>query len=347
MDSPPAYSACDRPPMVTTPGPVGLIPPDAGGDPLGFLGGLIAQYGDVVRYETKFGPVILFVHPEHVRTILHRENYRRATLVKMILGDGLLASDGPRWRSQRRIVQKDFLPAAITPFVEMMTRQTRATVADWQQAARTGETVDITSAMSRLTLRIVVDALFSTDLDESTLCALCEAVTQVITDLGEISWTVFGDPFHFAPNTTTAFSKGKEVIDSACYDLIARRKAQQPSQRPRDLLTLLIEADTETGPMTDLQLRDELVTMLVGGHETTALALAGTWKLLAEHPAIAANMHSEIDSVLAGREPDLADMRRLPYVTAVFQETMRLYPPVWFSARVAIEDDVVHGHAIP
>ncbi len=132
-----------------------------------------------------------------------------------------------------------------------------------------------------------------------------------------------------------------------CYDLIARRRTLHASQRPRDLLTLLIEAETETGPMTDLQLRDELVTLLVGGHETTALALAWAWKLLAEHPTVANEMHREIDAVLAGRAPCLADLPKLAYVQAVFQEAMRLYPPVWYMARVANEKDVLHGHQIP
>jgi cytochrome P450 len=334
-------------PVVATPGPVGLISSEAGGDPLGFLGGLIEKYGDVVRYETKFGPCFLFVHPEHVQTILHRENYRRASLVKMMLGDGLLAIDGPRWRSQRRLMQKDFLPAAITPFVETMARRTRATAQDWKSSARDGEVADITAAMTRLTLRIVIEALFSEDLEPPAMGALCEAVTQTITDLGRISWTIFGVPVQFSPDSTAAFSAGKEVIDRMCYGMITRRRSQEPSQRPRDLLTLLIQADTEAGPMNDRELRDELVTMLVGGHETTALALTWAWKLLAEHPAIAAEMRREIDQVLAGRDPQLADLQNLPYVQAVFQEAMRLYPPVWYMARVANEDDVVHGHAIP
>ena len=337
----------DAPCVVRTPGPLGLISPSAGGDPLGFLGGLIERYGDVVRYETKFGPCFLFVHPDHVHTILHSENYRRASLVKMMLGDGLLASDGPRWRSQRRLMQKDFLPTAVAPLVDVMTRQTRSAVQDWHAASRGREVVDITAAMTRLTLRIIVESLFSEDLDPATLDSLCGAVTQTITDLGKLSWTIFGVPVQFSPGSTAAFSAGKEVIDGTCYDLIARRRALNASQRPRDLLTLLLEADTDTGPMTDRQLRDELVTMLVGGHETTALALAWTWKLLADHPAVSGEMHREIDSVLAGREPALADLQKLPYVQAVFQEAMRLYPPVWYMARVASEADVLHGHPIP
>jgi cytochrome P450 len=330
-----------------TPGPAGIVSLEQNGDPLKFLAGLIERYGDVTRYQTKFGPCFLFIHPEHVQTILHRENYRRASLVQMMLGDGLLASDGRRWRSQRRLMQKDFLPPSVAPFVTLMAHETRRIADHWRLAQREHKHVDITRAMTRLTLRIVVQALFSEGLDESILSALCEAVTQTITDMGRISWTIFGVPVEFAPGRNAAFSAGKEVIDSTCYGLIARRRSRKPSERPRDLLTLLIEADTETGPMDDRQLRDELVTMLVGGHETTALALAWAWKVLADNPAVAANMHREIDHVLAGRDPDVKDLPHLPYTAGVFQETMRLYPPVWYMARVANEDDVVHGHAIP
>jgi cytochrome P450 len=344
-DSSSAAPEGDRP--MVTPGPAGIVSTDVSVDPLGFLGELIQQYGDVVRYETKFGPCFVFVNPEHVQTILHRENYRRASLVKLMLGDGLLASDGQRWKAHRRLMQKDFLTPAIARFVETMVRQTRPTVAEWQAAAINGEAVDITSAMTRLTLRIIVKSLFSEDLDDSMLRALCDAVTQTITDLGNISWSIFGMPVKFTAGGTAAFSAGKQVIDRTCYSMIARRKQLSDAERPRDLLTLLIEAGKENGPLTDVELRDELVTMLVGGHETTALALAWTWKLLAQHPAIAADMCREIDSVLAGREPQLADLQKLHYVRAVFEEAMRLYPPVWYMGRVANEADVVHGHPIP
>lgn len=330
-----------------TPGPSELVSFDEHVDPLAFLGQLVEQYGDVVRYQTRFGPCYLFVHPEHVQTILHRENYRRASLVKMMLGDGLLASDGPRWRSQRKLMQRDFLPASMSPYVDVMTRETARSANLWQTAADEGAAVDVTEEMTRLTLRIVVDALFSDDLSDAQSAQLCAAVTQTITDLGKISWTIFGVPVHFTPHSNANFASGKSVIDTVCYDMIARRRAQAPADRPDDLLTMLVEADTDSGPMTDRQLRDEIVTMLVGGHETTALALAWVWKAIAEHPDIEAKLHREVDEILQGRDPNLADLANLPWTKAVFQEGMRLYPPVWYMARVANEADVIHGHAIP
>jgi cytochrome P450 len=330
-----------------TPGPAGIVEFDGHVDPLRFIGRLLDQYGDVVRYQTPFGPCFLFAHPEHVRTILQRENYRRASLIKMMLGDGLLASDGPRWRSQRRLLQRDFAPKSISPFVALMVRHTSATASAWQEAAAAGKSVDVTTEMTRLTLRIIVAALFSQELSEARASDLCAAVTRSINELSKISWTIFGVQARFAPESYAQFVASKGTIDSVSYDMIARRRALSPANRPHDLLTTLVEADTDEGPMSDLQIRDEIVTMLVGGHETTALALAWTWKAIAENPDVEMALHREVDAALQGRTPELAEHGGLPYTKAVFQEALRLYPPVWYMARVANEDDSIDGHAIP
>ncbi len=330
-----------------TPGPADLILLDTPLDPLLFLGQLVDNYGDVVRYQTRFGPCLLFVHPKHVQTILQRENYRRASLVKMVLGDGLLASDGPRWRSQRRLMQRDFLPRNIAPFVSIMVRETAVNAHAWQAAAAAGTAADIATDMTRLTLQIVVKALFSDDFSHDQSMTLCAAVTQTINDLGMISWTIFGVPVTITPASNTRFLAAKNVIDAVCYDMITRRRSLAPKDRPRDLLTMLVEADSDGGPMNDQQLRDEIVTMLVGGHETTALALAWAWKAIAENPEVEARLHEELHGVLAGQPPTLADLPNLRWTQAIFQEASRLYPPVWYMARVATEEDVIDGHTVP
>jgi cytochrome P450 len=344
--SPPDPAPCEPGNYVTS-GPADLIAFDTHSDPLAFLGGLLDQYGDVVRYQTRFGPCFFFVHPEHVQAVLHREVYRRASLVKMVLGDGLLASDGPRWRSQRRLMQRDFLPRNVAPFVSVMARETALKADAWRAAAAANKALDVATEMTRLTLRIVVDALFSVDLADEQVLKLCAAVTQIINDVGRISWTIFGASVQFTPDSNAGFIAAKNVIDALCYDMIARRRSLSPPDRPRDLLTMLIEADTEDGPLDDRQLRDEIVTMLVGGHETTALALAWAWKAIAENPEIEAKIHQEVDAVLAGRSPDLADLSNLPWTRATFHEALRLYPPVWVTARVASKEDVIAGHTVP
>lgn len=330
-----------------TPGPPELISSDANLDPLAFLGGLIDHHGHAVRYQTRFGPCLFFAHPDHVQHILQHDLYRRASLVKMALGDGLLASDGPHWKSQRRLMQRDFLPRNISPFVTTMGTETATLAAAWRNAARAGTTVDVTTDMTRLTLHIVVRTLFSNDLSPQSAASLCNAVTQVINELGKISWTIFGVPVSITPAGNANFSAARKLIDDLCHEMIARRRALAPGDRPPDLLTLLIGAETAHGQMSDLQLRDEMVTMLVGGHETTALALAWAWKALAEHPEVEARLIDELHTVLGGRPPGLEDVPRLRWTRAIFDETCRLFPPVWYMARVATADDVIDGHAVP
>lgn len=228
-----------------------------------------------------------------------------------------------------------------------MVRETARNANAWRAAAAAGKAVDVATEMTRLTLRIVVKALFSDEFSDEQSIKLCAAVSQIINDLGMISWTIFGVPAKFTPESNAGFIAAKNVIDAVCYDMIARRRSLAPPDRPRDLLTMLIEADTDDGPMGDRQLRDEIVTMLVGGHETTALALAWAWKAIAEDPGIEARLHEELHAVLAGRSPDLADLPNLRWTQAIFQEAIRLYPPVWYMARVASEEDVIDGHTIP
>jgi cytochrome P450 len=331
----------------STPGPAEPVSFDADTDPLTFLSNLIRDYGDTVRYTTKFGPCFLFVHPAAVETVLHRENYSRASLAKIMLGEGLLTSEGHRWKSQRRLMQNDFARPRIASFAGLINRRTKQTEDDWRSAANAADEVDITAAMTRLTLKVIGEALFSDDLQDELASQLCDAISRSLDVLGRISWTVFGIPVSFTPNSTAVFTAARQVLDSTCFEMIARRRALQPADRPRDLLTLMIEDENAEDPTANQRLRDQIVTMIVSGHETTALALSWTWKLLAENPHVEVQLHQEIDAALNGRTPELADVPKLAYASAVFQESMRLYPPVWNIARVASESDMVQGHQVP
>jgi cytochrome P450 len=327
----------------TIPGPSHIVSFDEGVDPIDFLGSLLREYGDVVQYRTSFGPSFIFAHPKHVQMVLQRENLRRASLVKMVLADGLLASDGPFWRSQRQLMQKDFQPARVAVFADIITQEIVRTEAEWSAAARTGEEVDVMSAMTRLTLRIIVKSLFSDDLMDDHAAALCGSVTQTITELGKISWTIFGAPFHFSPAANSEFAAAKKIMDDTCYEMIARRRMKSSDNRPGDLLDLLIS----TPSLTDVQVRDEIVTMLVGGHETTALALSWGWKSLSEDPQVAKRLHDEVDEVLGDESVHTSHLPKLPWTRACFHEAMRLYPPVWYMGRVGIETDEIDGYVIP
>ena len=329
-----------------TPGPAHPISSEAGADPLTFLGGL-RSYGDVVRYQTRFGPCLFFARPEHVQTILHSENYHRASLVKMMLGDGLLASEGALWKSHRHLMQGQFLPRKVAPFAAIMTRETAHTARAWDAAAGTGEFLEVGADMTALTLRVVVEALFTVELGADRAAALCAAVTGTITELGKISWMLFGTPVQFTPARNADFVSARRVIDAFCHEMMAARRALPPEQWPADLLTLLLRAELDTGALSDEQVRDELVTLMVGGHETTALTLNWTWKLIAENPGVEAKLHEEVDAAMSDGRLECTDLSRLPWARAIIDETMRLYPPVWVMAKVAREDDVIDGHAIP
>jgi cytochrome P450 len=332
---------------VETPGPEGLISFDPLLQPLQIIEQLLGQYGDVVRYQSRFGPCFLFVHPEHVHTVLHCNNIQRGSLVKWLLGDGLLASDGSFWKSQRQLMQRLFLPQRIAPFASIMAAETTRTQAQWQAAARSGRPVDIATDMTRLTLRVAVRALFSAELTAQQECSLCEAITRAVTELGRISWTIFGVPTLLTTGSNADLNGARRLIDSFCFDLIAKRRSITPEHRPPDLLTLLLEASNESGVLKDPQVRDEMVTMLVGGHETTAVALSWTWKVLGEQPDIETRLHDEVDRTLNGQETDVAAFSHCHWARAVFQEAMRLYPPVWFMARTAVADEVIRGHLVP
>ena len=328
------------------PGPPGLIEFDTSG-PLQVLRRLLDEYGDVVRYQSSFGPCFLLAHPTHVQAVLRSENYRRSSLIKLILGDGLLASDGAYWRSQRHLMQGDFLPRRVAPLVPLMARQVERTSREWQDASLLGKDVDVAGAMTRLTLQIVMAALFSSELTDQESVRLCSAVTQALDDLGRISWTIFGAPTRFTPERNAEFLTARAVIDEVCHEMIARRRRLPADQRPHDLLTLLIESCEDDQTLGDRRLRDEMVTMLIGGHETTALALSWAWKALEEHPEIEARLHEEVDRVRVEDAGNGASLSALVWTRAIFQEALRLYPPVWYMARVAIDDDVIDGYPIP
>jgi cytochrome P450 len=330
-----------------TPGPDGLISFDPSLQPLQVVEQLVNQYGDVVRYRTRFGPCFLFVHPEHVHAVFHRRSIQRSSLVKLILGEGLLASDGAFWKSQRHAMQRHFLPQRISPFESAMVAQIERTETQWEAAASSGMPIDVAGEMTRLTLRVVVQTLFSHALEPQQETALCEAVTRAVTELGRISWTVFGVPTVLTPAGNADLGSARRMIDSFCYDLIAKRRAVALENRPTDLLTLLLEVGGEVEALTDEQLRDEMVTMLVGGHETSALALSWAWKLIGEQPDVEVRLHREVDQTPDPNATDGSAVSQFHWTRAVFQEALRLYPPVWSIARTAVADEVIDGHLVP
>ena len=319
-------------------------------DPLGFLADCHRTYGDTV--EIRFFPwrTFFFVHPRDVRYVLqenHRNYWKGVVFAKLkrIGGQGLVFSDGDLWRRQRQLAQPAFHRDRIAAMAGMMVDATAAMLDRWQPVAAAGGSFDVASEMSRLTLEIVATALFGASLGEDAE-AFREAVTGGLAYANHIV-NHFLTPPLFVP--TRVNRRGRRAIaslDRIVWRIIAERR--RDGRDRGDLLSMLIharDADTHES-MTDQQLRDETVTFLVAGHETTAVALSWAWHLLATHPDAERRVHAEVDAVLGGRAPTLADLPDLRYGRMVIEESMRLFPPVWATSRQAYRDDVVGGQTV-
>jgi cytochrome P450 len=317
--------------------------------PLAAIAKISRDYGAVVRYPV--GPLVVYLanHPDYARHILqdNNRNYSKNTfqynLLKSVTGEGLLTSDGDTWLRQRRLSQPAFHRERIAALTGLMTATTGEMLERWQVHASHGRPVDMAAEMMRVALAIVGRALFSIDLTSEA----GELVEAVLVVLDHIVWRArtFGMVPGVLPTARNRrFRAALQTLDHAVYALIKERRCGAGQEG--DLLSMLIAAqDPETGTgMSDRQLRDEVMTLLVAGHETVASALAWTWYLLSQNPQAEAKLQAEADALGQGAPPD---PNRLPYTRMAFEEALRLYPPAWIITRRALGDDELGGYAIP
>jgi cytochrome P450 len=319
-------------------------------DGLGFFTRVAREHGGVVRIRLVH-PTALVTHPDGVKRVLQDNhfNYRKSFVygrIRPLLGDGLLTSDGSFWLRQRRLAAPAFHRERIAGLADLFARRTGEMLDGWHAAVRRGEAVDLHREMTRLTLANVGEALFSVDLDGAAADvgrAMTEALAITNRRLGRVLFVPQGIPTPL----NLRFARAKRVLDRVVLDTIAdRRRAGVDGD---DLLGMLLAArDPDTGAtMSDEQLRDEVMTMVLAGHETSAAALVWVLDLLSRHPHDAARVRDEVDAVLGGRAPTAADAPRLVHTTAVIREALRLYPPIWNLAREAVEDDEIMGFHVP
>ncbi|HWS98715.1 MAG TPA: cytochrome P450 [Pyrinomonadaceae bacterium] len=317
-------------------------------DSLGYLRRAAAEHGDVVYL--RFGPqeVFFLAHPDHVKDVLvtrHQSFIKGRALQrsKRLLGEGLLTSEHEFHRRQRRLAQPAFHRARINSYATVMTDYAARASSRW----RDGEQLDISHEMMRLTLAIVARTLFDADV-ESEADEIGEALTSVM-ELFNFLLLPFSELLEKLPLPhARRFQRAKKRLDATIYRIIEERR--QSNEDRGDLLSMLLAARDEEGDggqMTDLQVRDEVMTIFLAGHETTANAMTWTWYLLSEHPEVEARLHEELDAVLAGREPTVEDVPRLRYTEMVLAESMRLYPPAWAIGRLALQDFDIAGYTIP
>ncbi|HEX8843988.1 MAG TPA: cytochrome P450 [Pyrinomonadaceae bacterium] len=317
-------------------------------EPASYLQKLSRKYGDIVYF--RFGPQDVFFlnHPDYIKDVLvtHHQSFMKGRALqraKRLLGEGLLTSEGDFHRRQRRLAQPAFHRGRIASYGAVMTAYAARASSRW----RDGETLDISQEMMRLTLAIVGKTLFDADV-EAEADEIGAALTAVM-ELFDYLLMPFSELLEKLPLPhVRRFQRAKDRLDETIYRIIEERRAGLEDRG--DLLSMLLAARDEEGDggqMSDLQVRDEVMTLFLAGHETTANALTWTWYLLSQHPEVETKLHEELAAVLEGREPTVEDVPRLRYTEMVLSESMRLYPPAWAIGRLALKDYEVGGYVIP
>ena len=320
-------------------------------DPLKFFTDTHREFGDIARFS--FGPqqVYLVSHPDWIEDVLvtSAKKFQKGVALqraKRLLGEGLLTSEGQAHLRQRRTIQPLFHRQQVQRFADAMVKHALR----WRESIQPNATIDVTSEMAALTLSIVGETLFSSNVQGDT-DDVREALAAAVQSFG----------FVFLPGVEyleklplpmfVRVRKSRERLDKVIHRVIADRRAGGSEDPPlQDLVSMLLAARDPENPsepgMSDEQIRDEAMTIFLAGHETTANAMAWTWHLLGNSPAVEAKLHEELARVLDGRTPAVADVPRLEYTRAVVAESMRLFPPAWTMGRRVVERHTIDGHTI-
>lgn len=329
--------------------------PDFRRDVLGLLSSAARDFGDIVRF--RLGPQVLHLlnHPDHIAHVLQSnvrnfdKRTRSARFIQSITGDSLLTTNGEFWQRQRRLIQPAFHHQNIAGFAETMTTATAAMLQRWAPRVAAGETMDLASEMMQLTYTIVGRTLFSAEVGADA-DAVEHAMEVILPHTFGKLGRIFNWPEWMPTPANRRFRKALGAVDEVVYRIIREHRDRQAvGELDRDLLSILLRVrDAETGAgLSDEQLRNETITFLLAGHETTANALAWTFYLLAQHPEVEARLRSELAEVLGGRVPTLADLPQLSFTKMVVKEAMRLFPPIWIIERRVIEDCTIGGFYLP
>ena len=336
------------------PGPNGLpvvgVAPKVLKDAMGFFLRAFQQYGDVVYFPVGAKKFYMLSHPDHVQYILqeNNRNYHKASTynkLKPLLGNGLVTSDGAYWLRQRRLIQPAFHRKRLAALASVMTDCATNLLDRWQSAADKDQPLDVADEFMRVTLDVVSQTMFSmsaagsADEIRRNLPIILERTNEGFWEVVDMAW--------LPTPRNRQYQKALSKLDAVIYGIIKQR--HQSNENFDDLLTMLLEsADAETGErMTDVQLRDEIITIYLAGHETIANALSWGWYLLAQHPEVVSKLRAEADAVLQGRVPTADDVVNLKYARMVIDEVLRVYPSSWGIARTPLEVDKISGYCIP
>lgn len=316
---------------------------------LQYIGEQWAKHGDLFQLKLGGRQLIFAFHPDAVQqvNVTNRQNYDKLKSYNLVrqylLGEGLLASTGDLWRRQRKLMAPFYTPKGVQAYAEIMLRDGHRLVERWDQTAGQNKTVEIGEEMTFATAAIILRAMFSMDTTES-IVQMKEAVETMISFVSASQTSVML-PLWIPTTRNRNYQRAHDQVHTYINGIINQRRATPESAWPNDLLSRLMQArDEETGnPMSATLLRDESITTFFAGHETTARTLTFVWYALAQNPEVAATLHAELDAVLGGRTPTVADLHQLPYTLQVIKETLRLYPPAPFYIRDAIGPDTLGG----
>ena len=306
--------------------------------------------GEISTIKLGFINLYLTAHPDWARHIL-QTNHRNYTKnegyepLKLLVGNGLVTSEGSFWKRQRRLAQPAFHRRRLQELFDIMVEVTQEFI-DYLETKR-GKTIQLQRKMMDITLDVVARTLFSSTLTKADLDEVHRTLGDLLEYVAQLGTLPFLKPIYQLTGKHRKFAKGVERLDNIVYRIIEERR--NDPREYSDLLQMLMDAqDEETGErMTDQQLRDEIMTLFLAGHETSATALTWTWYLLDRHPDIREKLLSESNEVLGDRMPEFADLPKLDYTRQVIEESMRLYPPIWVVGRQNIADDKLNGYFLP
>ncbi len=321
--------------------------PEIRRDRLGFFSRCAREYGDIVSL--RYGPrhIYMLNHPEYIEYVLatHHRNFTKHFALRLnrrVFGNGLLTSESDFWLRQRRLAQPAFHRNRIAAYGEAMVNFTERMLATW----RDGETRDVHEAMMRLTLEIIAKTLFDADVagEASEVGRMMEALMK---NFAARVNSAFPLPERVPTPSNLRLQRATRRVEAVIYRVIQQRRSSGEDRG--DLLSLFLQTrhEDDGSPMSDQQLRDEVMTLFLAGHETTAIALSWTWYLLSQHPQVEARLLAELQAALGGRSPSVADLPQLRYTEMVISEAMRLYPPAWAIGREAIQDCEIGGYPVP
>jgi cytochrome P450 len=322
-------------------------------DPLGFLVRMRSEYGDVLQFPIPTPATYLVSDPEAVRRVLvtNARAYGKRTLqyssLALVTGEGLLTADTDAWRCQRPLVQPAFHRASLDLVAGHVAVAVDRLLATW--SAHDGEVVDVDAAMMHLAIDVVGASLFGSDLSGDA-DRLARATLDALDVVVKKARTPLPAPLAVPTPTNIVLRRAVGRLDSAVDSMLAER-ASHPlaaGAPPRDMLDLLLTARSDDGRgLSRAQVRDQVVTFIVAGHETVASALTWAWQLLADNPAALEGIRAEVIRATGGATPTFDDLGSLSYTAAVLDETLRLYPPAWVITRRALKADVLAGVDVP